>query len=317
MSEPGIPSIDQLRVFLVVVEAGSFTAAAKRLNRAISAISYTIANLEQQLGVSLFDRDQTRKPTLTEAGKAILSKAKVVSTGVDDLRASARALLQGLEAELTLVVDVMLPRERLVDAVQAFEATFPTVKLRLHVEALSAVAQLVRQGGAMLGVGGGLLEGESELELIHVGDVEIIPVAAPTHPLAQMRTISPGAARRHRQLVLTVRTPFSEGPDVGIFAADSWRMADLGAKHDLLLAGVGWGNMPEPSVRADLKAGRLVRLKLPEAKSATYSFQAIYRTDQPPGPAQAWLIQRLVEQVSQLQAVRSPRLRSSRAGRGR
>jgi DNA-binding transcriptional LysR family regulator len=299
MSEPGTPTIDQLRVFLAVVEAGSFTAAAKRLNRAVSAISYTIANLEQQLGVSLFDREQTRTPILTEGGKAILSKAKVVATGVDVLRASARALLSGLEAELTVVVDVMLPRERLVDAVQAFEATYPTVKLRLHVEALSAVAQLVRRGGAMIGIGGGLLDVEPELELIHVGGVEMISVAAPTHPLARNLPNAPGAARQHRQLVLTVRTPFSEGPDVGIFAAESWRLADLGAKHDLLLAGVGWGHMPEPSVRADLKAGRLVRLQLPEAKGATYSFQAMYRTDQPPGPAGAWLIQRFVDQVSQ------------------
>ncbi|MEI9985636.1 MAG: hypothetical protein WDN69_22110 [Aliidongia sp.] len=70
-----------------------------------------------------------------------------MAIGVDDLRASARSLLKGVEAEVTLVVDVMLPSARLVDAVQAFEATFPTVTLRLHVEALSAVPQLVRQGG--------------------------------------------------------------------------------------------------------------------------------------------------------------------------
>jgi DNA-binding transcriptional LysR family regulator len=208
-----------------------------------------------------------------------------------------RALLKGVEAEVTLVVDVMLPSKRLVDAVQAFEATFPTVKMRLHVEALSAVAQLVRQSGAMIGVGGGLLDVEPDLELIHIGDVEMIPVAAPNHPLALSRPNVPGAARHHRQLVLTVRTPFSEGPDVGIFSAETWRLADLGAKHDLLLAGVGWGNMPEPNVRADLAAGRLVRLELPEAKSGRYSFQAMYRTDQPPGPAAAWLIQRFVDQV--------------------
>ena len=93
MSEPGFPSFDQLRVFLTVVETGSFTAAAKKLGRAISAVSYTIANLEQQLGISLFDRGQTRKPKLTEAGLAVLSKASVVAVGVDDLRASVRALL--------------------------------------------------------------------------------------------------------------------------------------------------------------------------------------------------------------------------------
>lgn len=297
MSEPGFPSLDQLRVFMTVVETGSFTAAAKKLGRAISAVSYTIANLEQQLGISLFDRGQTRKPKLTEAGLAVLSKASVVAVGIDDLRASVRALLKGLEAEVALVVDVMLPSERLVDAVQAFEATFPTVKLRLHVEALGAVAQSVRRDGTMIGIGGGLLDIESDLELIHVGGVEMIPVAAPNHPLAQSRPITPGAARRYRQLILTVRTPFAEGPDVGIFAAETWRVADLGAKHALLLAGVGWGNMPEPNIRADLAAGRLVRLELPEAKSGIYSFQAMYRTDQPPGPAAAWLIQRFADQA--------------------
>jgi DNA-binding transcriptional LysR family regulator len=297
MSEPGIPSIDQLKVFLAVVEAGSFTAAAKKLGRAVSAVSYTIANLEQHLGLSLFDREQTRTPRLTEAGYAVLSKARVVAVGIDDLRASARALLRGIEAEVTLVVDVMLPSERLVNAVQAFEMKFPTVKLRLYVEALSAVAQLVRQGSEMLGVGGGLLDVEPDLELIHVGDVEMIPVASPKHPLARSRPNAPGAARHHRQLVLTVRAPFSEGPDVGIFSADVWRLADLGAKHDLLLAGIGWGNMPEPNVRADLATGRLVRLELPEAKSGRYSFQAMYRTDQPPGPAAAWLIGRFVDQA--------------------
>jgi DNA-binding transcriptional LysR family regulator len=147
-------------------------------------------------------------------------------------------------------------------------------------------------------VGGGVLATEPDLELIHVGDVEMIPVAAPHHPLAKARPAAPGAARRHRQLILTVRTPFSEGPDVGVFAAEGWRMADLGAKHALLLAGVGWGNMPEPNVRDDLAAGRLVRLDLPEARSGTYAFQAMYRTDTPPGPAAAWLIQRFADQLS-------------------
>jgi DNA-binding transcriptional LysR family regulator len=296
VSEPGFPSIDQLRVFLTVVETGSFTAAARRLGRAVSAVSYTIANLEQQLGVSLFDRDQTRAPKLTEAGAAIHAKAKVVALGVDDLRASARSLLKGVEAEVTLVVDVMLPSARLVDAVQAFEATFPTVTLRLHVEALSAVSQLVRQGGGMIGVGGGVLDVEPDLELIQVGEVKMIPVAAPNHPLARGQ-VAPGAARYHRQLILTVRTPFSEGPDVGIFSAGTWRLADLGAKHALLLAGVGWGNMPEPNVEADLAAGRLVRLELPEARSGTYAFHAMYRTDQPPGPAASWLVQRFMDQA--------------------
>jgi DNA-binding transcriptional LysR family regulator len=297
MPDPGTPTIDQLKVFLSVVEAGSFAAAGRRLGRATSAISYTIANLEAQLGLALFDREQTRKPTLTEAGAAVLSKARAVSVGVDDLRASVKGLLQGLEAEVTLVVDVMLPTARLVEAIQAFETTFPTVKLRLYVEALSAVAQVVQAGIATIGVGGGMHTTEPGLEQIHVGDVEMIPVAAPNHPLARGNPNPPGAAGRHRQLILTVRSSFSEGQDIGVFSAEGWRLADLGAKHALLLAGIGWGNMPEPSVRADLAAGRLVRLELPEIRGGAYPLQAIYRAHSPPGPAAAWMIRRFVDQA--------------------
>src|ERR1700724_3762707 len=111
MSDPGTPSIDQLKVFLTVVEAGSFAAAGRRLGRATSAVSYAIANLEQQLGGQLVDRDQTRRPALTEAGAAVLSEARSVSVGVDNLRAKVKGLLDGLEGEIALAVDVMLPTE--------------------------------------------------------------------------------------------------------------------------------------------------------------------------------------------------------------
>ena len=122
MPDVGTPSLDQLQVFLTVVETGSFAAAGRRLRRATSAVSYTIANLERQLGIVLFDRQRTRKPALTEAGAVLLSKARAVSGGIDDLRASVKGLLSGLEAEVTLVVDVMFPTSRLADAVRAFEA---------------------------------------------------------------------------------------------------------------------------------------------------------------------------------------------------
>src|SRR5437868_10969795 len=124
MPKVGTPSLDQLQVFLTVVTSGSFAEAGRRLGRATSAISYTIANLERQLGIALFDRVQTRKPILTEAGTALVAKARTVAGGVDDLRATVKGLRSGLEAEVALVVDVMMPTARLVDAVRAFEAQF-------------------------------------------------------------------------------------------------------------------------------------------------------------------------------------------------
>jgi DNA-binding transcriptional LysR family regulator len=264
MRGPGLPSLDQLTVFLSVVETGSFAAAGRKLGQATSAISYTIANLELQLGVPLFDRDRTRKPTLTEAGAAVLSEARTVRVGVDNLRAKLKGLLEGLEPEVALVVDVMLPTSRLVDAMQALDAAFPTVPLRLHVEALGAVAQLVHSGVAHISIREPRHGNVPGLERIEVGGVELIPVAAPSHPLALCSANPPGAARNHTQLVLTDRSSLSEGHDFGVLGAKSWRLADLGAKHALLLAGVGWGNMPEPIVRDDLAAGRLKRLDLPD-----------------------------------------------------
>src|SRR3546814_14542025 len=88
------------------------SAAARRLNRAVSVISYGIANLEAQLSLQLFDREGTRKPKLTAAGRAVLAEARAVSTGIDGLRAKVKGLLEGLEAEVDLAVDVLFPAER-------------------------------------------------------------------------------------------------------------------------------------------------------------------------------------------------------------
>jgi len=297
MSDPGLPTLDQLQVLLAVVEAGSFAGAARRLNRATSAISYAIDNLEAQLGLALFDRVTTRKPGLTQAGRAVLVEARSVAHGVDILRAKVKGLLQGLEAEISLAVDVMLPTARLVDALQSFQTAFPTVPLRLYVEALGGVAQLVLDGGATLGVMGPLFVPIEGLEKIQIGEVKLIPVAAPFHPLALYPSQMPGAARAHIQLVLTDRSPLTKGHDYGVIGMKTWRLADLGAKHALLLAGVGWGSMPEPLVRGDIEAGRLVVLSLPEFRDGTYALHAVYRIDSPPGPAAQQLIERFKSQV--------------------
>ncbi|MFK0165189.1 LysR family transcriptional regulator [Rhizobium sp. NPDC090279] len=297
MYGPGQPSLDQLQVFLTIVEAGSFAAAGRKLGRATSAVSYTIATLEQQLGVQLFDRNRTRKPVLTTIGASVLSEVRTVSIGVDSLRAKIRGMLGGLESEVSLVVDVMLPTSRVVDAAQAFEQEFPTVTLRLHAEALGAVTQLVLSGVATVGISGPEHKSLSGLEQVHIGGVELIPVAAPTHPLAKSNSIPPGAARDHVQLVLADRSTLTEGKDLGVVGNRTWRLSDLGSKHALLLAGIGWGSMPEPMIRADIKAGRLRQIRLPEWGRGFYAMQAIYRTETPPGPAAAWLIDRFALQA--------------------
>src|SRR5580692_8051331 len=124
MRGPITPTVEQLLVLLTVAEAGSFTAAAKRLGRATSAISYAIDTLEEQLGISLFDRGTTRKPKLTQQGEAIVSEARAVTHSIETLRARVRGFLDELEPEVSLVVDSMLPSDRLTTLLREFNAQF-------------------------------------------------------------------------------------------------------------------------------------------------------------------------------------------------
>jgi DNA-binding transcriptional LysR family regulator len=93
--------------------------------------------------------------------------------------------------------------------------------------------------------------------------------------------------------VLTDRSNLTAGRDFGVVSVKSWRLADLGAKHALLLAGLGWGNMPKPMVNDDLKRGRLVELQMEIPGAMTFPFHTVYRSDTPPGPAASWLMERL------------------------
>src|ERR1700750_1590605 len=117
-------TLDQLRTFIAAAEQGSFSAAGRKLRRAQSVVSQTLANLEGQLGVTLFDRS-ARYPTLTEHGRALLQNAHTVADHLDGFTPQAKTLREGLEPELSLSIDVMYPMSELVDAVAKFHDKFP------------------------------------------------------------------------------------------------------------------------------------------------------------------------------------------------
>jgi DNA-binding transcriptional LysR family regulator len=284
-----MPTLDQLTVLTAVAETGSFSAAARTLRRGQSVISYTIANLEAQLGVVLFDRGG-RAPVLTQAGRAVLEDARRVAQAVNEMRARASALQQGLEAEVALAVDVLFPVPLLVGVLRAFAVAFPTVSLRLRMEAVGGVAQQVLDRVCGLGVAGWSGGLPDVLERRPVAQVVLFPVAASGHAMCGFPVVPRRVARENVQLVLTDSSRLTEGRDFGVIGVKTWRLGDLGAKHALLLAGLGWGNMPSHLVADDLAAGRLVRLRIEgEEDGHEYSFNLIHRTDKPPGRAGAWL----------------------------
>lgn len=294
MPAVGSPSLDQLQVFLAVVDEGSFAAAARRMNRAVSAISYAISNLEAQLGLVLLDREGSRKPVLSEAGQAILADARLIAADLQALRARALGLHSGLEPEVSVALDVMIPLDRVAGLLSEFQEIHPTVTLRLHVEALGGVAALLLDGQAQLGLSGPAITDHPDLERADAGELLLVPVAAPDHPLARAGQLAPGTTRAHLQLVLTDRSKLTEGRDFTVASPRTWRLADLGAKLELLREGIGWGNMPLGMIEEDLAQGRLVRLQMADDIGGPYRLTALWRRDEPPGPATKWLLDGLV-----------------------
>jgi DNA-binding transcriptional LysR family regulator len=280
-------------MFLMVVDEGSFAAAARKIGRATSVVSYSIAKLEAQLGASLFMRDNTRRPQLTEAGWTVLSKTRTIISDVVSLSATVRGLSQVFEPEVLVALDGMLPSPRIVDAVKAFRAAFPTVPMHVRVEASNAVAQLVLARAVTIGVSG-LLPGDAltdDIEAISIGSVDLVPVCAPSHLLA--RGGAPASEVEHLQLVLADR--FASAPFDRSGLVQPWRLTDLTSMQVLLKEGVGWGYLPEPMVNADIESGQLVALSgLPRRICVLH---AIYRRDTPLGPAASFLVSSLVSQV--------------------
>lgn len=279
-------TLDQLRTFIAAVDAGSFSAAGRKLRRAQSGVSQTLANLEAQIGVKLFDRS-ARHPRLTEEGRSLLVDARSVADNIDAFKARARAMREGLEPELSVAMDVMYPMESLTRAATHSRKTYPHTPLRLYVEALGGVIKPVLDRKCSIGVIGSLPVVSDELQSEPLMDLPMVTVVSPAHPLATMRgAVSATAVAKHVQLVLTDRTVLTEGRDFGVLSPVTWRLADLGAKHAFLRAGLGWGHMPSHMVQADLDSGALVKIRVQgQPRERLMSMGVVFRKDAPPGPA--------------------------------
>jgi DNA-binding transcriptional LysR family regulator len=288
-------SLDQLKAFVAAVDEGSFSAGARRLNRAQSAVSELISNLEGQIGVQLFDRT-ARYPKLTPAGVLLVADARSVISNVNALKARAKGISNGIEPELSAVVDVLFPIEAIAESALEFRIRFPHTPLRLYVEALGGAYQPVIDGRCSFGVVGSLPNAPASMSTEPLQSVAMVMVASREHPLAQLSGMIPKTElARHVQLVLTDRSELTRGREFGVMSPVTWRLSDLFAKHSFLLKGLGWGGMPVHTVEQDLRDRKLVKLRieeLPESGLALPMF-AVYPSAQPPGPAGRWLIERL------------------------
>lgn len=285
-------SLDQLQVFVAVVQAGSFSAAARHLGRTQSTVSAAIANLEADLGVELFDRS-TRIPGLTAAGQKLQLEAEAVLERCLALQGHADSLAGETEAHLTLAIEV--PYSTVMPVLCEFEQAFPHVDLFVRHPHSGDVAGMLQRGEVELGIAFSQPEYPRELEFQQMGKLVMVHVTHPGHPLAHRGEVGFADLHAHRRLAFSAhasKLPSSEY----LRATRLWQAESYMALVEMVRAGLGWATLPRQLVRRELAAGELVELQL-----AAYPFtdwlvgvDLLWQRRHGRGQAQRWLRERLM-----------------------
>lgn len=145
----GSLSLDQLRILVTIADAGSFSAAGRQLRRAQSAISQSVATLEAAQGVQLFDRS-THRPRLTETGRVLVDQARLVLSSAARFEAVATGARGGVEPELALAIDPLVPTAPLIESLRALHQAYPHLSISFSTEGLGGALRRLRSGDVAL-----------------------------------------------------------------------------------------------------------------------------------------------------------------------
>lgn len=284
-------TLDQLRVLITIVDVGSFSAAGRKLHRAQSAISQAVATLESLQGVVLFDRSGHR-PVLTEVGRVLVEQARRVLATASKFEAMAASTRAGLEPELALAIDPLVPTEPLIASIRALNDTFPNLMVSFSTEGLGGSLRRLRRREAALAICMLLPVVPDDVVAFPLMRVRLQAVAAHDHPLAALgRPAERDDLAPHVQLVLS--DPVDPGgPDYGLAGERLWRFVDLGRRLDFLLAGFGWCRMPVHLIAPALAAGQLAPITIADDPTPAegLTIYAAHLREHAPGEAGRWLL---------------------------
>lgn len=277
-------NLEQIRLFVSVAEQRSFSAVARDLQRAQSAVSNAIALLEADLGVSLFERSSGRQPRLTEAGSALLEEAREVLRQCERLDGRALALLRGEEARLRLAHDEAMPYLPVLDSLEALAERYPRIEVQLASAAQGDVARKLLERRADLGLLFHHEQMPESLERQVLGSVEMVTVCAVGHPLASAARVDRQLLARHRQIA-----PQQSGyPGSEQLSPQVWRADSFYVMAELLMRGLGWAWLPRHVVQYPAYQHLMVELASDWTPPALV-VEMVWRRDEPLGPAARWL----------------------------
>jgi len=254
-------TLDQLRVLVTIADTGSFSAAGRKLGRVQSAISQTIATLEDVQGVLLFERIGHR-PSLTETGRVLVEQARLVLASAARFEGVAMGARSGLEPELVIAIDPLAPTAPFIESLSALSRTFPNLPVSFSTEGLGGSLRRLRTDPAAIGICLLLPSIPDDIAAYPLLRVGMQAVVASGHPLASLgRPATQTDLEPYVQLVLS--DPVNPGAEnFGLASARLWRFVDLGRRLDFLLGGFGWCRMPDHLVSGLIASGTLTALQI-------------------------------------------------------
>ncbi|MCU6432771.1 LysR family transcriptional regulator [Undibacterium sp. Jales W-56] len=285
-------SLDALQIMDAIDRRGSFAAAGKEMFRVPSTISYTVAKLEEELGVQMFKR-LGPKVTLTLAGKELLKEGRYLLKAAGDLERRVQRVATGWETELTIGMDSLFSPIVLKDDILAFCGVANQTRLRIVQEALSGTWEALLDGRVdiLLGAAG---EGPSGggYSAKAIGKIPFVFAVSPDHPFAERTSIlTKSDFQQYRAVTVADSAHLLPARTVGLlFGQDAITVPTMRAKLDFQLAGIGFGFLPEFCAREAIQAGRLIVKQVEEPKAEETIYLA-WRSGEP-GAALNWWIKR-------------------------
>ncbi len=286
-------SLEALQVLDAIDRKGSFAAAANELHRVPSAITYSVRQLEEGLGVELFDRGGHRA-VLTDAGRELLGEGRRLLQAAADLECRVQQVAKGWESELRIAVDTLIGPEKLYGIVAEFYAEDSGTRLRISQEVLGGVWDALASGRADLGIGasGDAPAGRSFSTRL-LGRAQMLFVAAPFHPICrEPQPLSTAAVQAHRAVSIADTSRLLAPRTAGLLSGqDVLTVPSLEAKSSALVAGLGVGFVPRWIAEREAAVGRLEILAV-EGTRAAIELQVAWRPGQE-GRALKWFARRL------------------------
>ena len=285
-------TLDALRAIEAIHQQGSFAAAAKVLFKVPSALTYTVAKLESDLAVALFDRSKKRA-VLTSAGKLVLEQGHQLLVATSALESAVQQLETGWETQLKITVDTLVPMPILFALICEFDQLNKMTEISVNEEVLSGSweALLSNQAQIVVGATGELPKGN--FNVVEIAQAEFCFAVSASHELAEKNCIISGKdIKNHTSIVVADSAKSMISRTTGLL--DSRRVIrvnSMSAKINAQSMGLGVGFLPKHMITDELREGTLVIKQCEILRRPEFIYMAWHKDMS--GQALSWFVEKL------------------------